>query len=681
MNRPLRVRLVGLIGLGLTAATFSAALAHAAPFTYAPAGVLVPGSGTGLKTTKVYAPNMRYPIMDAPSYPNSQVWGVGGSQGPKGSQCDVKNYSYPWYDNYCETRTWKMPLCPSGKGHQGQDIRAATCENKKHPTAATEDGTITSIGTYSVYLKGASGTTYRYLHMDPATLSVKTGQKVSKGQKLGVVSNAFGGTPTSVHLHFDIEQSVAGVGIVFVSPYNSLVASYEKLIGVADPCATKSCDDGQVCTKDSCANGNCAHVPVNSPCDDGDACSLNDACQNGNCAAGGEKPCDDGKLCTTDSCASGKCVFAPNSKVCDDKVPCTVGDACQGGGCQPGKGKDCGDGVACTQDVCDKGACKNPPLAGTCDDGDACTADTCTSQGCQHKAQGCDDSNPCTQDACGGGTCSHAQISGPCDDSNSCTSGDQCAAGACSGKAKNCDDDNACTVDGCLAGACSNEPLSGGCDDGDTCTEGDYCGLGLCLSGATKDCDDGLDCTVDSCGDGKCVHSGATQPVQQVCSSAEILEIYDQCGAGPTLQECPADQPCGSGTCGGKPDPQAAADSTGAGPDAVAPDAASVDTTAGGIGSDTAATPGQTGNAASANSASGCSGRSSAATGGWLALGPTLLGAWAVVARRRRSCAGVRRVPTLGESIAIAEEYCQLEVRRQWLGRAGPVLESGTVQE
>ncbi len=553
-------------------ATSAAALAWstcalAAPFTYEPAGVLVPGSGTGLKTTKVYAPTMRYPILQAPSYPNSQVWGVGGSQGPKGSQCDVKNFSYPWHDNYCETRTWSMPLCPAGKGHQGQDIRGATCENKKHPTAATEDGTITSIGTYSVYLKGASGTTYRYLHMDPATLKVKTGQKVSKGQQLGLVSNAFGGTPTSVHLHFDIEQFVAGVGTVFVSPYNSLVESYKTLIGAADPCASKNCDDGKVCTKDACANGNCSHVPIAGPCDDGNACTLNDACQNGNCAAGGEKPCDDAKLCTTDTCAAGKCVFADNAKACDDKNSCTINDVCSKGVCQPGKAKDCSDGVACTQDLCDKGTCKNPPQPGTCDDGDPCTADTCGPTGCKHVGQGCDDGNPCSQDACAAGKCTHKAIAGACDDGDACTLADACASGVCAGSAKNCDDDNTCTADGCLGGSCTNEPKAGACDDGDACTQGDYCALGLCLAGLAKDCDDGLDCTADSCANGGCVHAGETQPEQKSCQGKGFVELYDACGAGPTLEECPADKPCGSGECGGKPDPTPDAGATGAGTD------------------------------------------------------------------------------------------------------------------
>jgi hypothetical protein len=197
---------------------------------YLPAGDLVSGSGTGRVDETVYAPGMRFPIENGPAYPNSQVWGVGGSEGPGGSQCDGANYSYPWRDNYCETRSWDMPLCPSGVGHQGQDIRPATCENGVHPLVAAEAGTITNIGSYSVYVTASNGTRFDYLHGN--NVSVSQGQGVEKGQQIARVSNAFGGTPTTIHVHFNIRQDVAGVGFVFVSPYMSLVRSYETLMGL-----------------------------------------------------------------------------------------------------------------------------------------------------------------------------------------------------------------------------------------------------------------------------------------------------------------------------------------------------------------------------------------------------------------------------------------------------------------
>ena len=215
------------------AATF-AATASADEFTFEPPGELAPTSGTGRSDDKVYAPGMRFPMESGPAYANSQVWGHGGNSGPKGtSQCDEENFSYPWRDNYCESRSWNMPLCPSGTGHQGQDIRAATCEKDKHWVVAAEDGTITNVGSYSVYLTTANGTRFDYLHM--SNVAVKEGDDVKRGQRIGMVSNQFGGEATTVHLHFNIRQNVAGIGAVYVPTYLSLVESYKTLLDPPPP--------------------------------------------------------------------------------------------------------------------------------------------------------------------------------------------------------------------------------------------------------------------------------------------------------------------------------------------------------------------------------------------------------------------------------------------------------------
>ena len=200
-----------------------------AQFSYHPAGALEPNSGSGRADSKIYATGMRFPMESGPAFANSQVYRPGGSHGGGGGQCDGRNYSYPWRDNFCESRTWTMPLCPAGVGHQGQDIRPATCEDRKHWVVAGADGTVTSIGSYSVRVTAANGTRYDYLHMRDVAVGV--GQNVSRGQRLGKVSNAFGGTPTTIHLHFNIRQYVAGVGSVYVPTYGSLIDSYQRLIG------------------------------------------------------------------------------------------------------------------------------------------------------------------------------------------------------------------------------------------------------------------------------------------------------------------------------------------------------------------------------------------------------------------------------------------------------------------
>jgi hypothetical protein len=218
------------LGVGLLVTLAPGEASAEEEFSYLPAGDLTPGSGSGRADETVYAPGMRFPIEDGPAYPNSQVWGHGGGSGPGGGQCDVENFSYPWRDNYCESRSWDMPLCPSGTGHQGQDIRGATCDDLTHWIVASEAGTVTNVGSYSVYVTTASGQRFDYLH--GRNLQISSGQAVEKGQRIGQVSNNFGGTPTTIHLHFNIKQDVAGVGFVYVSPYMSLVESYQELMGL-----------------------------------------------------------------------------------------------------------------------------------------------------------------------------------------------------------------------------------------------------------------------------------------------------------------------------------------------------------------------------------------------------------------------------------------------------------------
>lgn len=210
-------------------------------FSYTEPGQLVSGSGTGTTETEtVFSPDMRFPIKSAPSYLQSQVWGFGGGV-MGGDQCDPRNYEYPWHDNFCETRSSNRnsPYCPVSRIHQGQDIRvgtAAGCNELRRTNAAdralyevvaVEDGIIQSIGTYTVTQRSGPRI-YKYMHLNMRALQVSNGDTVKKGQTLGYVSNDFGGTPTTFHLHFEMLQNTADSGWVHVPPYTSLVAAYER---------------------------------------------------------------------------------------------------------------------------------------------------------------------------------------------------------------------------------------------------------------------------------------------------------------------------------------------------------------------------------------------------------------------------------------------------------------------
>ena len=206
-----------------------------ADFSFNPPGQLQSG-GSGVTDPTVYVPGMRFPIDTPKAFADSQVYGHGGSNGPGGSQCDAANYAYPWSDNFCEPRAYTTPLCPSGTGHQGQDIRPTTCKAATYAAVAAEDGTITQIGSYTVYLSSNTGRTYLYLHMQMNKLKVAVGDHVTRGQQLGLVSNNFGATPTTIHLHFEIKEPVSFGGSTIttrVPPYSSVVDAYQRLLAGA----------------------------------------------------------------------------------------------------------------------------------------------------------------------------------------------------------------------------------------------------------------------------------------------------------------------------------------------------------------------------------------------------------------------------------------------------------------
>ncbi len=242
-------------------------------FTYYPSGNLLPGTGMqgtgGRGDNTVYA-DIRFPIAQAPAYINSQSfmnWGncdltglvrLGGRGKEEAYRCRVndirlfndetKNYAYPWRDNFCEHRHYEVTQCPSGLGHQGEDIRPSSCklrnedadrcEPYQDQVVAARDGMVwRNAGDEALYLTAdAPGEhiRFRYLHMNPHMLDVAglvSGRAVKEGDVLGPVGD-YGAREggTSYHLHFNM-QVPTWQGWLFVNPYTTLVASYERLIG------------------------------------------------------------------------------------------------------------------------------------------------------------------------------------------------------------------------------------------------------------------------------------------------------------------------------------------------------------------------------------------------------------------------------------------------------------------
>lgn len=211
---------------------------------------------------------------------------------------------------------------------------------------------------------------------------------------------------------------------------------------VADsPCCIGTvhiCNDFNPCTRDLCdpVSGACSHEPILGPCNDKNRCTGPDECGPDGQCKGPPLSCDDLNPCTEDSCDPSKgCLHLPLTGPCDDHNACTLDDQCVGGQCK-GKPVSCDDHNPCTKDLCDPVAgCRNEPFVGPCNDGNACTAnDTCTAGKCQGSPVSCNDGNPCTSDSCHPvAGCQHLPVAGPCDDGNPCTVDDHCEAGVCVG--------------------------------------------------------------------------------------------------------------------------------------------------------------------------------------------------------------------------------------------------------
>jgi hypothetical protein len=145
-------------------------------------------------------------------------------------------------------RDFLVGQCPGGYGHQGEDIRPGNCVLNnaeadrclpyQHTVAAIEDGLIRrmlgNLGVYIVVNTENERVRFRYLHMNPNTLDADgwlDGRPVSEGEIMGKVAT-WGDYEhgTSYHIHFNI-QVFTKIGWVWVNPYMTLVAAYERQIG------------------------------------------------------------------------------------------------------------------------------------------------------------------------------------------------------------------------------------------------------------------------------------------------------------------------------------------------------------------------------------------------------------------------------------------------------------------
>src|SRR5262245_24122547 len=258
----------------MTADTIDRPAAQSTVFTYRSPGDILAGTGFrrkgGVADYTVYS-KIRFPLADAPAFANSQSFmnwgdcdatgrsGAGFLDGVRAYRCRVNgqmrvldesaadNYSYPWRDNFSEHRSFYVGQCPAGRGHQGQDIRPASCKQRiqganrcepyQHDIVAVRDGAVlrapSQDALYIVANSSNERVRFGYLHMLPRQFNADgmvSGRLVHEGEVIGKVGNFFRRErATTYHLHFDM-QVPTKYGWVFVNPYMTLVTAYERLI-------------------------------------------------------------------------------------------------------------------------------------------------------------------------------------------------------------------------------------------------------------------------------------------------------------------------------------------------------------------------------------------------------------------------------------------------------------------
>jgi hypothetical protein len=249
--------------------------ARSTGFSYYPPGELISGTGArhrgGDPDYTVYAA-IRFPIAEAPVQTYSQMFiNLGDCTATPGDSQTLRRNgkpfrctpgkavetadmpsggqnTYPWRDNFCERRAFFVGQCPSGLGHQGEDIvpvgcalsgrDSDQCDRSRHRVVAVHDGVVLRAPHQEglVVVANAPGmhVRFRYLHMNPKAVDEDgwfSGRAVRQGEIIGKVSN-FNGREggTTYHLHFDVHVPTKD-GWVLVNPYMTLVSAYERLIG------------------------------------------------------------------------------------------------------------------------------------------------------------------------------------------------------------------------------------------------------------------------------------------------------------------------------------------------------------------------------------------------------------------------------------------------------------------
>ncbi len=269
----------------------------------------------------------------------------------------------------------------------------------------------------------------------------------------------------------------------------------------------QNADHGAGTTGSEIQIGLTLRAPDGSVCAGSNACFQSYTCQSGTCTGSNPITCAALDQChVAGSCdpSTGVCSnpAALDNTPCNDGNACHLDDTCQSGVCLPGSTIQCAASDQChVQGTCDPatGTCSNPlAFDGTacndgnsCDINDTCLAGVCVSGGtvqCVAQDQ-CHQPGVCDQST---GQCSNPVVADgtPCSDGNACHLDDTCQSGVCTaGVTFSCDTGQSCsfTPQACVPQTCATlglncGPAGDGCsgqlDCGQTCPANQVCGGG-----------------------------------------------------------------------------------------------------------------------------------------------------------------------------------------------------------
>lgn len=283
------------------------------------------------------------------------------------------------------------------------------------------------------------------------------------------------------------------------------------------PGKLKVCDDGNPCTDDSCkASVGCTFTHSKAQCQDGNVCLEASFCEDGGCVPGKWKPCDDGKICTYDTCEpTGGCIFLPMPlpAACTGSAVEKWGRCVQAfaqAGAWPQARKSCqewGGDLASIRNIEENSWIRGVVDAGCGKDAAAWIGSSDAVQegvwrwsDASHVhfaawAKGEPNNAGASEDFAqllpggawndtDGGTAPCRVCARPlasvCDDPLGCSVGATCAAGTCQKPTapRNCDDGDVCTLDACETGSgCMHAQLAAGAP----CGQGGACGTAGCV--------------------------------------------------------------------------------------------------------------------------------------------------------------------------------------------------------